>query len=71
MISRLWPSIARFRSLIGAASRAQLTSPTLTTEAAVDALSAIVALEGVTLRQVFADFLLARSEALNQVNFYY
>jgi len=67
VISRLWPSIARFRSLICAASRAQLSSSTLTSCAAVDALCAIVALEGVTLRQVFADFLIARSEALNQV----
>ena len=67
VISRVWPSIARFRPLIASASRAQLSSSSLSADAAIDALIALVALEGVTLRQVFADFLISRSEALNQV----
>lgn len=67
VISRMWPTIARFRPLIASASRAQLTSSSLSAEAAIDALTSLVALEGVTLRQVFADFLVARSEALNRV----
>ena len=67
VISRIWPSIARFRPVIATAARAQLTSSALSPAAANDALTAIVALEGVTLRQVFADFLIARSEALNRV----
>jgi len=66
VVSRIWPSIARFRQVIAASARKQLTNPALTAANAVDASVALVILEGMTLRQVFAEFLLARTESLNK-----